>query len=297
MLVLIIGISTYLSHRHTHSPSVTHDKSDLRLVPASRSIPAGGTGNVSILLTNGGPDDLDHNVTFTVTTSDRLVITAPGAVQDNGVDGRFYPAEDCTITAGGRQMRCESYVTVSVGRQVVWNVPVRVEAGTPPGTAETLSVSAVGNSLYTDSNTGNNSHVAYSVVAGRPGGSAPGGPTSPSTSPTAPTSPGAPTSPSTSTSPAAPTSPTARPSTPTVTRSSVPGGTVTAPTRPTSTKSHTPAGTRIRNAARDAVAPVSIVVAIVLGLAVLIVIALAFVARRQRRLPLDYIPPRRGKTK
>jgi hypothetical protein len=38
---------------------------------------------------------------------------------------------------------------------------------------------------------------------------------------------------------------------------------------------------------------VTIVAAAVVGLALLIVIALIFVARRQRRLPLNYVPPTR----
>ena len=273
VLALIIGFGIYASNRHTyHPPSVTHDHSDLSLVPGTVSIPAGGAGNVSLRLANSGPDDLDHNVTFTITTSDRLALTAPGEVVDNGVDDRFFPDGDCRISSP-RLMRCESFVTVSVGRQVVWNVPVRVAVGTPPGSSETLTVTAVGNTLYTDSNTHNNSDIAYPVVVGRPGAH---GSVTPTTSPsTRPTSPVAPTSP-----------------TPTATPSSVPHGTVTS-ARTTSAKPHTPASKRIRNAARDAVGPVSIVVAIVVGLALLVVIALALVARRQRRHPIDYIPPRR----
>lgn len=116
---------------------------------------------------------------------------------------------------------------------------------------------AVGTSLYADSDTRNNRDIAYPVVGGRPVAHGPGRPTAPSS----------------------PAPPSATPS------SSVPSSTVTT--------SHPPAGQRIGNAARDAVGPVSIVVGIVLGLALLIVIALALVARRQRKQPVSYIPPRR----
>ena len=142
-----------------------------------------------------------------------------------------------------------------MGRQVVWNVPVRVAAGTPADTSETLTVTAVGYSTYTDPSTRNNSDIAYTVVAGQPGTHGP----------------------VTSTAPSSPEPP------PT---SSAPSSTVTAPT---STGSHIPASKRTR----DALGPVSVVVGIVLGLALLIVIALALVARRQRKQPVSYIPPRR----
>lgn len=269
VVALIIGFSIYASNRshHYHPTPVQQDKSDLSVVPAAVSIRPGGTGNVSIRLANTGPDDLDHNVTFTITTSDRLALTGPGEVLENGVDDRFFPDSDCKISSP-RLMRCESFVTVSVGRQVVWTVPVRVALGTPTGTSESLTVTAVGNTLYTDPNTGNNRDIAYPVSVGRPGAHGSGRPTEPS-GPVASTPPPSPT--------------------PTATPPSVPGRTVGG----SATKPHTPASKSIRNAARDALVRVSIVVAIVLGLALLIVIALAFVARQQRKQPLNYMPPPR----
>lgn len=274
--------ATRSSHHHYSSP---RDKSDLIVVPASGTVPAGGSGVVAQRLDNTGPDDLDHTVTFTFTTSAGLTITGPGSI-DDGSRSPYKPTDDCTLNPSRTGMTCDLFVTLDQGRHDIWRIPVRVATGVAPGTALQFSASAVSkySSLYVDPNKANNTQVRYTVHVSKRGSAPP---------PVTPSRPSSPTvRPSHPSSPVAPS-----PTRPSSSRPSVPGGTVTAPAqpRPTSTKSHTSAGKRIRNAARDAVGPVTIVAAVVVGLALLIVISLIFVARRQRRLPLNYVPPTRNR--
>ena len=272
--------ATRSSHHHYSSP---RDKSDLIVVPASGTVPAGGSGVLALRLDNTGPDDLDHTVTFTFTTSAGLTMTDHGRI-DEGDRVPFNPAHDCTLDPRGTRMTCDWFVEIDQSRHDTWRIPVRVASGVAPGTALRLDITAVGNSLYTDPNKANNTHVGYTVHVSKRGSAPP---------PVTPSRPSSPTvRPSHPSSPVAPS-----PTRPSSGRPSVPGGTVTAPVqpRPTSTKSHTSAAKRIRNAARDAVGPVTIVAAAVVGLALLIVISLVFMARRQRRLPLNHVPPTRNK--
>jgi hypothetical protein len=264
VLLAIIGFGVYASNRHPHhAPSITTDESDLTIVSAPVTVAPGASGAVAIRLGNDGPDDLDHNVTFTIVTGPQLTITGAGTVIDNHYDRPFFPRQDCKIRTGGHAMSCTPFLYVSVGRQVVWRVPVRVAPGTSTNAALRLTVSAVGSTLYTDPDKTNNRNIGYPVLAGRPG-------PRPSTSAHPSTSP--PSSPRTS---------------------SVPTRTAGTTAAPSSTKSPTSTGKRIRNAARSAVGPVTIALSILVGVVLLIVLALVFVARRQRRAPLNYIPPPR----
>jgi len=240
------------------------------IVPATLTVPAGGAGVIAIRLTNLGPDELDHTVTFTFTTSPGLAITGAGTI-DEGGKVPFNPTHDCTLQPNGTLLTCQWFVDIYTARHDTWHLPVRVVAGTTPGTAMSVRVTAVGNSLYTDPNKANNSRVGLPVIASR-GGKTP--PTSPTSPPTVASHP--------------PSTPRTSPSQP------IPSRTEPAP-RPTSTTSHKPVGTRIRDDARKAVAPVTIVLAAIVGLALLIVALLIQVARRQRKLPLNYIPPARTK--
>jgi hypothetical protein len=172
-------------------------------------------------------------------------------------------------------MSCDVFLNLDRGRHDTWQIPVRVASDVAPGTALQLSSTAVSkySSLLVDPNKANNTRIGYAVQVSKRG-------SKPPISPVRPTSPSRPV-----------------PTHPSSGRPSVPRGTVTAPAqpRPSSTTSHTSAGKRIRNAARHAVGPVTIVAAAVIGLALLIYIWLIFVARRQRRLPLNYVPPQRNK--
>ena len=278
-VVALIGYGVWAANRPTHHTTSTRDQSDLQVVAAASSVPVGGKGVVDIRLRNNGPDDLDHNITFTVSTSSQLVITGAGSVDEND-STPFRLDESCTRQPHGTLMTCTWFVEIPASGQNVWHVPVRVAAAAAPGTALRLNVRAVGNTTYTDPNTSNNLNVKYSVVARR-AGTAPPRTTPPRTTPPR-------------TTPPRTTPPTTRP--PSSTPSPVPTRTGVAPVQPSSTKSPTSAGKRIRNAARDAVAPVTIGLIVLLGLVLLIVVTLVFVARRQRRLPLDYVPPRRDKS-
>jgi hypothetical protein len=267
-LLIILAIYLPRLNSHTHHAPSPKDRSDLMIVPASTTVPAGGAGVIAIRLTNLGPDELDHTVTFTFTTSPGLTITGAGTI-DEGGKVPFNPSHDCTLQPNGTLLTCQWFVDIYAARHDTWHLPVRVVAGTTPGTALRLNVTAVGNSLYTDPNKANNSRVGLPVIASR------GGKTPPTSRPTVAAS--------------------HPPSTPRTSASQpVPSRTESAP-RPTSTASHKPVGTRIRDNARKAVAPITIVLVAIVGLALLIVALLILVARRQRKLPLDYIPPPRHK--
>jgi hypothetical protein len=283
--VIWIGFGVYSATRSHHHYTSAADRSDLVVAPASVTVPAGGRGVVALRLTNNGPDDLDHTVTYTFTTSAGLAITGPGSIDEgDGVPLRL--TDDCTLSAGGTGMSCDVFLNLDRGRHDTWRIPVRVASDVVPGTALQLSTTAVSkySSLLVDPNKANNTRIGYAVQVSKPSSKPPVHPSSPPAHSTSP--------------PARPSSPVApSPTHPSSGRPSVPRGTVTAPAqpRPSSTTSHTSAGKRIRNAARDAVGPVTIVAAAVVGLALLIYIWLIFVARRQRRLPLNYVPPQRNK--
>ena len=282
--VIWIGFGIYSATRNSHHHyTSTADRSDLMVVPASVTVPAGGRGVVALRLTNNGPDDLDHTVTYTFTTSAGLTITGAGSI-DEGTKFPYAPKEDCTLNAGGTGMSCDVILDLAQGRHDIWRIPVHVASDVAPGTALQLGTTAVSkySSLLVDPNKANNTRISYAVHVSKRG----------SKPPVAPSRPTHPSPPAHPTSPARPA-----PTHPSSGRPSVPGGTVTAPAqpRPTSTTSHTSAGKRIRNAARDAVGPVTIVAAAIVGLALLIYISLILVARRQRRLPLNYVPPRQDK--
>jgi hypothetical protein len=283
--VIWIGFGIYSATRNSHHGSSTADRSDLVVAPSSVTVPAGGRGVVALRLTNNGPDDLDHTVVYTFTTSAGLTITGPGSI-DEGDGIPYVPKGDCTLNTGGAGMSCDMFLDLAKGRHDIWRIPVRVASDVAPGTARQLSTTAVSkySSLLVDPNKANNTRISYAVHVSKRGSKPPVTPTHPS-SPVKPH----PTSPS-----AHPTSPSrAAPTHPSSGRPSVPGGTVPAPAQPRT--SHTSAGKQIRNGARDAVRPVTIAAAAVVGLALLIYVSLIVVARRQRRLPLDYVPPRQDK--
>lgn len=268
-----IGIGIYSSTQksHHHHSSLADDRSDLIVRPAPSTVAAGHDGAVALRLDNAGPDDLDHNVTFTITAGSGLTITGAGRVTEHG-HYSFTP-DDCEPLAGGTTMSCRWFVDIPRGSYNVWKIPVHVASGTAPGATLRLGVDAVGNTLYTDPDTSNNTGIRYPVHVSKTGRTPPPSSVAPSS-----------VAPSASTAPSVPSS--------TATAAQPPS---TRPAKPTSTKPHTSVGKRVNDAARDAVGPVIIVAAAVVGLVLLIVIALAVVARRQRRLPLNYVPPRRDR--
>jgi hypothetical protein len=277
--VIWIGFGVYSATRSHHHYTSAADRSDLVVAPASVTVPAGGRGVVALRLTNNGPDDLDHTLTYTFTTSAGLTITGAGSI-DEGDGVPLKPTDDCTLNPSRTGMSCDVFMNVGRGQHYVWRIPVRVASDIAPGTALQLGTTAVSkySSLLVDPNKANNTRIGYAVHVSKRGSKPPVKPTHPSSPPVKPH----PTSPSRP----APTHPSSG-------QPSVPGGTVSAPAQPRT--SHTSAGKRIRNAARDAVGPATIVAAAVVGLALLIYIWLVVVARRQRRLPLNYVPRRPDK--
>jgi len=275
--VIWIGFGIYSATRNSHHTG-TADRSDLVIALASVTVPAGGAGVVALRLTNNGPDDLDHTVTFTFTSTAGLTITNAGSI-DEGDRVPLSPTDECTLPAGGTGLACDVFLNLDRGRHDIWRIPVRVASDVAPGTTLQLSTTAVSkySTLLVDPTKANNTRISYAVHVSKRGSKPPVTPTHPSSTHPSSTPPSRP-------APAHPSSG----------RPSVPGRTVSAPAQPR-TSSHTSAGKRIRNAARDAAGPATIVAAAVVGSALLIYISLIVVARRQRRLPLNYVPPQRNK--
>ncbi len=245
------------------------DQSDLLVVPSSATIPPGHNGVIDVRLTNSGPDPMSNTVTFTLTADPHLVIRGVGQVSAVEPDLPFSPGTACTVQNSGEAMTCTANVSLHVDRHLLWRVPVSVAKDAPATAPLELTVTANGNSHYSDPHQANNTTIGFMVnpqaarATPAPSGSTPK-PSSTSRPPSSPHS-----------------SPTAQPTG----SSAAPAG--AAPT--------TEPAKKIENTAQKALAPITIAICLVAVLVALMVGVLVLVARRQQRVPLDYIAPRRDK--
>lgn len=230
-------------------------RADLTVSPWHGHISPGGDGVINVRLGNAGPDALDNTVKFTVSATDHLTIRDPGVVTGAvHPDRAFSPRSDCDMAPGQRLMKCTAQVSLSASHREIWRIPVHVDRGTPATSTLRLTVSG-GGSEFTDLRTSNNTNVPLIVMPAR-AGTAP-----PSSRPThRPPPPSRSASPSRSTSPAPLPSPSASAS------------------RHDDRTTH-----RVDSVANKVLAPVTIALCLLAGLAAIFVAWLIVVSRRQRQ--------------
>ncbi len=261
LVVFVVALALYNKNSKKSS-----DQSDLLVVPSSATIPPGHNGVIDVRLTNAGPEPMSNTVTFTLTADPHLVIRGVGQVSALEPDLPFSPDTACTVQNSGEAMTCHANVSLHVDRHLLWRIPVRVAKDAPATAPLELTVTADGNSNYSDPHKANNTTIGFMV---NPAASRATPAPTPKPSPTSrpPSSPHS--------------SPTAQPTG----SSAAPVGTAPA----------TQAAKKIQNTAQKALAPITIAICLLAVLAALMVGLLVLVARRQQRVPLDYIAPRRDK--